>query len=172
VLISHEDAQRFRAGQEFACNRALVFSGAHGSLEEVKTDTQFARLKTAAANRQTQLRDRLRAGEKKMESTVNDAVKRELDVNAGITVGNSTVYPIHDESARHWAFSMSMTQQVPNGTGHRERVVNVVTQSYLFFRPKVLQLTVSGGEVDLAWTRQVAREWTAQVSAANPLGSR
>jgi len=171
VLVTHEDAQQFRAGKEFLCKRALILSGAHGALERIKTDAQFAQMKSFALKQQADLLGRLRANEKKMEATINEAVKRETDVNAGITVGNSTVYPVHDQSPRHWAVSMSITQQLPNETGQGERLVNITTQSYVFFRPKVLQLTAAGGEGDLAWTRQAAKEWTAQVSAANPLRS-
>jgi hypothetical protein len=97
------------------------------------------------------------------------ALRREFEVEAGITVGNSTVYPVHEESARHWAVSMSITQERTNEAGQRERFVNLTTQSFVFFRPQILQLTAVGVEGDLAWTRQAAKNWTAQVSAANPL---
>jgi len=45
----------------------------------------------------------------------------------------------------------------------------ITTTSYIFFRPRILQLVAGSSDGDLTWTRQAAKDWTAQICAANPL---
>jgi len=174
VLVSHEDAERFRKTNAFSCQRSLILGAARGSLEKIATEDQFVRLKDAMISWQAEMGNYVRAHSQNVATNVSEAVKHHFDVNAGVTVGDATFYPVHAQSARCRAHSfsfsaaLSMTNPMVNPASQQLRTTNALTQCYVYCRPHILLLVATGGEDDLAWSRQVVKEWTAQVIMANP----
>ena len=85
-----------------------------------------------------------------------------------VQVNGLTVLPAHEDGERSMAYSMRMKVAVKAADGQVTSHPGVVTVTVLHVRAKLFCTYVNGGENDLDWSRQTAREWAAAIVAANP----
>jgi hypothetical protein len=149
--------------------RLVVLLGQHDAKDNV-SQSEFSefRRETRTTNEQA-----IRKSEEKIPGLVEQLNHNLRDYNLAVSGLDVVVLPLHYETDSAIAFSMVYRYQESESAGDAVSPrIGVGTTTLVHVKGKLLQLNCYGDKDDLKWSRDVARQWTEAILAANQLADR
>jgi hypothetical protein len=167
-FIPEEVAPAAQRGEITAMPRTMSIQTATKMLTQDATRSDFADFKEAIRGQQLELMKKVEKEMPGFFDKANQKIKKDFNAEVAVGVGGIVPLPPHLENDRMLAFSMLLNVSIKDAQGKSEVSAAYATSTFLHLRGKLLFVYVYGGKEDLDWTREVSKNWTAAMLAANP----
>lgn len=148
----------------------------------VQTATSVLRADVSAAGFQD-LKGMVKAENNQMVRQVEEKVPGWMDqlnenfddryqFDPALSMSQLVPLPVHHEGPRSMAYSAFTQYRMNDEFGDPFDFIVTVTATFVHVNGRVLFLYAYGAEDDLAWTREAAKAWAADIIAANPQAAR
>jgi hypothetical protein len=157
-----------QAGQTPDLTRTMSLQTNKKVVWRTVTASDFAEIKATVCEQNEAM---VREAESKMPGFMEQAsnnIQHQFNTKVDLSVNGIVALPPHFESDHSLAFSMLLNVTTTTADGQPTKHPEVVTATYLYARGKLFFTYVYGGEHDLEWTRQAAKDWAMAILAANP----
>ena len=148
----------------------------------VQTATSVLRAEISAADFQD-VKSKVQAENNEMVKQVEEKMPGWMDqlnenfddryqFDPALSMSQLVPLPVHHDGPRSMAYSAFTQYQMNDEFGEPFDFIVTVTATFVHVNGRLLFLYAYGGEDDLAWTREAAKAWTADIIAANPQSAR
>ncbi len=138
------------------------------SVAATMTTADFNELKSSVRKQYSETFHKIEKQMPDLMNKVNKRLEGQLDAPLNLKINQTVPLPPHHEGERDLALSLMMNLAVKSPDGQVTNGAVAMTTTFLHVRGKLLFAYVYGGGNDLEWTRQVSRDWSAAILAANP----
>jgi hypothetical protein len=167
-FIPEELLPAVQSGQFPQMPRTLSLQTNKKVVTRTMTTSNFKELKATLRKQNIEM---VKEIEKKMPGlmeSVNKKVEGQFNAKLDMNINGIVPLPPHEEGERSMASSALLNFTMTTPDGQKTNYHGVVTTTFLHARGKLFFTYVNGGENDLSWSRQVAKDWTTAILAANP----
>lgn len=103
---------------------------------------------------------------------LNEDFGERYQFDPALSMSQLVPLPVHHEDPRSMAYSAFTQYRMNDDHGKPFDFIVTVTATFVHVNGRVLFLYAYGAEDDLAWTRNAAKAWAADIIAANPHAAR
>jgi len=168
TFIPEESLSALQAGQIPNLSRTFSLQTNKKAVTRTMTTSDFSEFKATVREQNDAIVKEAESKIPGLMEKVNQSLQGQFNTKMDMSLNGLVPLPPHAESDRSLAFSMLVNLTMMTADGQRTNLPGVVTTTYLHARGKLFFTYVYGGEKDLEWSRQVSKEWTAALLAANP----
>lgn len=103
---------------------------------------------------------------------LNENFNERYQFDPALSMSQVVPLPVHHEGPRSMGYSAFAQYRMDDEHGEPFDFIVTVTATFVHVGGRVLFLYAYGAEDDLAWTRDAAKAWAAEIIAANPQAGR
>jgi hypothetical protein len=132
--------------------------------------SDFANLKHTVKSQNQELIKKLERQLPDLMKTINQGLSEKYDLNAALSISQMVPFPTHEETNNTLSYSSLVNYTMKDADGKDAPFVVVVTATFVHIKGKILFLYCYADEKGLAWSREISKQWSDAVVAANPGG--
>lgn len=149
-------------GRTFAVQTATTLVGLSVS------SSDFLKLKNIIKSQNDELSKEVEKEMPGLMKQANEGVTKQLGVDLALSMSQMVPLSPHKETDRTLAYSAFVKYAVNDEHGNQTPYVTVVTATFVHVKGKVLFLYSYAEESGLEWSRDISKQWSNAIIAANP----